>query len=330
MKKLFVPVLILMLAASFMPFRIAKADGNLDEIENYNITVDMQSDGTMDITYHIDWKVLDDTSEGPLSWVKIGIPNRYADNITALGSSIGGIYYYGDGGDYVRIDLDREYYAGEVVPLDFSIHQSHMYTLDAGRNICAYQFTPGWFDGADVKSLKILWNNENVQESNAPGTEGNYLKWTASLSAGERYSVSINYTADVFDTSAEGQAGYDEPLPDEPYNEGTDYTYYEPDNNSDSYTWIIVIIVVVIVIVVTIVRGVGGGGGYFGGFYGGHGGHIGGGGGGGCACASSCACACACACAGGGRAGCSAKNFYGAKKTQELNSALRKTGSSKP
>lgn len=36
------------------------------------------------------------------------------------------------------------------------------------------------------------------------------------------------------------------------------------------------------------------------------------GGGGHCACASSCACACACACAGGGRAGCSAKNLYGA------------------
>ena len=45
------------------------------------------------------------------------------------------------------------------------------------------------------------------------------------------------------------------------------------------------------------------------------GGGFGGGGFGGgshCACASSCACACACACAGGGRAGCSAKNLYGA------------------
>lgn len=45
---------------------------------------------------------------------------------------------------------------------------------------------------------------------------------------------------------------------------------------------------------------------------GGFGGSGFGGGGGHCACASSCACACACACAGGGRAGCSAKNLYGA------------------
>ena len=58
-----------------------------------------------------------------------------------------------------------------------------------------------------------------------------------------------------------------------------------------------------------------------GGFGGGsRGGGFGGGGfsgGSHCACASSCACACACACAGGGRAGCSAKNLYGAVKLDE-------------
>ena len=69
-------------------------------------------------------------------------------------------------------------------------------------------------------------------------------------------------------------------------------------------------------------------GGGFGGFGGGHGGGFGGGGFGGgshCACASSCACACACACAGGGRAGCSAKNLYGAVHLdQELTREMEK------
>lgn len=55
-----------------------------------------------------------------------------------------------------------------------------------------------------------------------------------------------------------------------------------------------------------------GGGGFGGGSRDGGFGGSGFGGGGHCACASSCACACACACAGGGRAGCSAKNLYGA------------------
>ena len=66
------------------------------------------------------------------------------------------------------------------------------------------------------------------------------------------------------------------------------------------------------------------GGGFGGGSRGGGFGGGGFGGGGHCACASSCACACACACAGGGRAGCSAKNLYGAvhlsgELTEELN-----------
>ena len=58
------------------------------------------------------------------------------------------------------------------------------------------------------------------------------------------------------------------------------------------------------------------GGGFGGGGFGGGGGH--------CACASSCACACACACAGGGRAGCSAKNLYGAVKlSREVTEKLQ-------
>lgn len=70
------------------------------------------------------------------------------------------------------------------------------------------------------------------------------------------------------------------------------------------------------------------GGGSRGGFGGGsRGGGFGGGGfggGGHCACASSCACACACACAGGGRAGCSAKNLYGAVQlSDEVTNALQ-------
>ena len=39
-----------------------------------------------------------------------------------------------------------------------------------------------------------------------------------------------------------------------------------------------------------------------------------------------CACACACACAGGGRAGCSKKDFYGTKlTTMAIREALKDT-----
>mgnify|MGYP000314370860 FL=1 len=89
--------------------------------------MDVQEDGSAILTYDLDWRVLDSTSEGALSWVKIGIPNEYAEELTALSDSIDEISYYGDGGDYVRLDLDRGYEEGEVVDLKFSIHQHCLY-----------------------------------------------------------------------------------------------------------------------------------------------------------------------------------------------------------
>ena len=258
----------------------AQAAAPLDEIKNYVITVDMRQDGTMDIKYHLDWTVLDDTSEGPLTWVKIGIPNSHVDDIKALSANITNIAYYSDDGSYVRVDFDRPYHAGETVSFDFSIHQSYMYTLDG--NI-SYSFTPGWFDGIQVDSLKVLWNKADVASSNATGMKGEYLVWETSLEVGGRYEVKVVYPMGTFVTSNNMQA-------------------QEDGGIGDALPAIFVGVVVLIVILGAInrYRGGFGGGGRPGHMY--H--HS-------CACAG-CACACACACAGGGRAGCSIKNFYGA------------------
>ena len=55
----------------------ASASGDLDEILEYAITVDVNEDGTLNMFYHIRWKVLDSTTEGPLEWVQIGVPNKH-------------------------------------------------------------------------------------------------------------------------------------------------------------------------------------------------------------------------------------------------------------
>ena len=36
-----------------------------DEILNFTIQVDVNEDATLNMRYHLDWKVLDSTSEGP-------------------------------------------------------------------------------------------------------------------------------------------------------------------------------------------------------------------------------------------------------------------------
>ena len=57
---------------------------DLDEIQNYGVSVQLREDGTADLTYHVDWLVLDDKAEGPLEWLKIGIPNKHADSFAAI------------------------------------------------------------------------------------------------------------------------------------------------------------------------------------------------------------------------------------------------------
>ena len=127
-KKIKIALIIVFVFLVIMAVReFLTADG-LDEITNYTITVNPRNDGTLDMKYHIEWKVLDSTSEGPLEWVKIGIPNMRVDNIKKLTDNIENIQYYPVDGDYVRIDFKKKYYAGETVTFEFSIHQSHIHS----------------------------------------------------------------------------------------------------------------------------------------------------------------------------------------------------------
>lgn len=312
MKKLLSAVTVFVLLALLIPTTRAQASGPLDEIKNYTITVDPRQDGTLDMTYHFDWLVLDSSSEGPLTWVKIGIANSQVDEIKALTGNIEKIGYLSDSGSWLRIDLDRAYTAGETVSFDFSFHQSYMYRLDGEKNTCSFTFVPGWFDEITIDSLKVLWNEDGVIYSNSTGTENGYLKWEMSLDPGKRCTAIIRYSGSTFSTTSTMQA----------YEEETSYA----SGGSDDAGGIIVIFVIIFIVIIIIAAA--GGGGYRGGFGGRGGGvFISHGGGHSCACASSCACACACACAGGGRAGCSAKNFYGpCVETKILSHKLQRNG----
>lgn len=276
----------------------------LDEIQNYELTVDMRNDGTMDIKYHIEWKVLDDSSEGPLSWVKIGIPNKHVDEIQASSSNINEIKYMAESGKtYIEVHFDREYYANEIISFDFSIHQSYMYVIDEEDHLLRYSFTPGWFDEIEVKNIVIRWNDFNVIKSNSKQSENGYLIWNSSLSYGEKMNASVSYNLDAFNTNK-----------DEQYKE----------NESTGNKKMVIIIVVVIVLAIVIIAivyaasddyddhsGFGGSRTSYHTTYIHHSSCVSH-----CACVSSCACACACA--GGGRAGCSKKDFYATKLNSNM------------
>ena len=226
MKKFLSIAAVLALVLATFCFAPAAKAYALDEIEEYRITVDVNDDGTLTMLYHFDWKVLDSTSEGPLEWLKIGIPNSNFVSYKALTDNITSISYYPDGGSFLRLDLDRSYYEGEELTFEFELVQDYMYEMNRfTEGETYYEFTPGWFD-AEVDSLIIKWNSANVK-SVSPACllrEDGYYTWETSLDEGETFTVSAVYVNDAYGFDASKTIGGDDD------NGGG---YYDPNWNND-------------------------------------------------------------------------------------------------
>lgn len=302
MKKL---LFIIVCFFSFFLLSSCDEDKTLDEIESYKITVDQRDDGTLDLRYEIKWLVLDDTE--PLEWVKIGIPNEYIGDLINLSNDVLNAYLFDDDGDFIRCDLKEKAYKNDIVTFDFKFHLLRIYTFN--DETISYDFTPGWFDDIEVKKLQVLWNKNNVKDSNASSVIDDYLLWDKSLKKGEKINVKVLYDKALYPNLIETK---DQKL-------GIIIAVA-----SISIFVVLFIVIFIIVVIKTknnsyeAYRGFSGENfsrypmWYYCTFYNSgrskngkainppsssHTSH-------------SCACACACACAGGGRAGCSRKDFY--------------------
>lgn len=315
MKKI---ISIIALLLCLLPFtaNTAKAAKDLDRILEYYITVDPRDDGTLDMEYVLIWKVLDSTSEGPLEWVKIGVPNKQVDEMVALSDQIKKISFTNENGDTcIRLDLNRKYYEGEIVYLHFSFHQSYMFTL-IEEDIC-YEFIPGWFNDSIVDYLSVKWKEDGTIYSNTTRVEDGYLLWSIkNFDYNHLIKVQTRYLREHF-PNIDLEKTYE--------NAGAASTTEKVIVFSIAGFFVAVFIIITIVAISFNRQNNDG-------YYNNRGferryhknrffhkrvnrsgesissPHIanGSGSGGG----SSCACACACACAGGGRAGCSRKDFY--------------------
>lgn len=171
-----------------------------DEILQYNITVEPNEDATLDITYDIEWKVLDSDSLGPLEWVKVGIPNSHTVSYEATTNTVSRISTMSSGGYYMRLDLDKKYYEGDVVRFGFKITQDNMYQVDKlQEGYTVYSFTPGWFDDIRVDNVTIYWNMDKA-DSWTPecSIDDGMLIFGSSLAKGEKYTVTVSYPNDAF------------------------------------------------------------------------------------------------------------------------------------
>ncbi len=178
---------------------LASAQDAIDEIQNYEITADVNDDATVNLRYHIEWTVLDDAEEGPLSWVSIGLPNSHVEDYSAISDNISDMDI---DGNYAIINFDRKYYKNETVSFDFTIRQDNMYSMNELKDgETLYYFTPGWFDSIDVKRLVIRWNGNQALAWDGPCEcliRDGYCTWTTDLPAGETVDIKVSYSNDAF------------------------------------------------------------------------------------------------------------------------------------
>lgn len=353
--------LLTLLAALAVTLALAvTAWADYDYIDRYDITVTPDTDdGSLSITVSMDWTPLEELPYG--QELKIGIPNGSLREETALTDNIERLTY---DNSYMYVYFDQAYNADETFTFAFSWVQEFMYTLDGDAVSYDYTpgwfdeaqigvMTLTWNDPAGLSGQCATGGGERIDMA-----EG----WVLSaehMGYGDTMHANVTYSGWPTALSQENSA---DNMPVD-YVDYDDW-YDEDEDTSMAALFLTLIITIFIVwAVVWILRELGDGyaGGFGtryvfvnhlwypagpdgkprpgsvgtktrprpprsggGGFGGGSRGGGFGGGGGHCACASSCACACACACAGGGRAGCSAKNLYGAVKlNQEVTKQLQ-------
>ena len=329
-------------------------DGDLDYIPDYFVTVDLREDGSADIVYDITWQVIDGDQTDYLSWVKIGLPNAYAEDLTPLTDTISDLQYTGDGGSYAKVGFARRGYSPKVAAQNggesrmrfaFSVHQSHLFSLNSDGT-ATFEFTPGWFDDLVVEHMQVRWRSGDGFVADNTSEEDGYLIWDfGPMGHGQSANIHVTVpvtTAETFDPDAQLTAA----------------DYDDGGMTADEMIGILTVVIGLLIFAAALIIIVGSmtpdwGGGFGSGLdpddwfwytngvhtihvartapppkgytrtdppknY-----HTGGGSsrGGGvgrhnsgcassCACACASSCACACACAGGGRAGCTAKDFY--------------------
>lgn len=328
-------------------------DGDLDYIPDYLVTVDLREDGSADIVYDITWQVIGGDQTDYLSWVKIGLPNAHAEDLTPLTDTISDLQYTGDGGSYAKVVFARRYYSPEVaaqnggesrVRFAFSVHQNHLFTLN-DDGTATFEFTPGWFDDLVVEHMQVRWRSGDGFVADNSSEEDGYLIWEfGPMGHGQSANIHVTVpvtTAETFDPDAQLTAA----------------DYDDGGMTADEMLGILTVVIGLLIFAAALIIIFGSmtpdwGGGFGSGldpddwfwytngvhtihvartapppkgytrtdppknYHTGGGSSRGGVGRHNSGCASSCACACAsscacaCACAGGGRAGCTAKDFY--------------------
>ena len=237
-------LLCLCLVLALAPVPAAYAQ-DLDRIESYDVDVTPDTqDGSLRIQVTLEWTVL---AEGPVSWVKIGVPNGSIREETALTDNIDRLSF---DNSYMYVYFDRDYNDGETFRFSYSWVQEYMYALEG--DTVSYDYTPGWFDEARVGQMTLTWHDPaGVDGAGSDGqTGGDHVLAQTDLAHGQQMSFTVRYdgwpTQLAQDGSRDSLPTDDDPSVNPGYDPG-----YDPDYDGDSgfgIAWIIILVVLFIVI----------------------------------------------------------------------------------
>ena len=164
-----------------------------DLIHEYNVTVEPQSNGSLDISYTVVWEVLENGMN--LHRVEFGMPNQYyslyEESISSNVRSFSYLEEEDEDGDLVytglRMRFFEPYHPGDVFTISFKVNQRNMLRINEKGYF--YEFVPSWFNKIQVRNYEFVWRMP----------DGNDRVWTGSLDYGEYTTMSAQYDDRAFE-----------------------------------------------------------------------------------------------------------------------------------
>ena len=248
-------LLCLCLVLALGPVHTAFAQ-DLDRIESYSVDVTPNTeDGSLRIQVTLEWTVL---AEGPVSWVKIGVPNGSIRQEQALTDNIDRLSF---DNSYMYVYFNRDYDDGETFRFSYSWIQEYMYTLGADGSV-EYVYTPGWFNEARVGQMTLTWHDPaGVDGVDSLGnTGGDHAAVLTDLDHGQQLDFTVRYDSWPAQLAQEGSRDNLPQDNDPGYDPG-----YDPDYQDDGGLGLVGL-VILLVVVFLIVRVAAASDGYRGGF----------------------------------------------------------------
>lgn len=202
-KLFFTTMLLVLLSCFFVTNTYAKNSSAI--ITNFIVTVNTRDDGSLNMNYHVDWMVLDNSLKGRWKYIKVPICNHFYNSIKPISSNIENIGCINDNGSFIRIKFKDSYKPNDIISFDFSIHQSYMYSLDYENNKCTFSFSPIGYDNILINHAEVRWKKNSILTHNADSFDNDYLIWESKLDSGEFLNIFVEYDLNHFITDVNKQ-----------------------------------------------------------------------------------------------------------------------------